>query len=264
MRAYQDQHKQLSLADVIADSSKQKFLFICLSVGLSFTNSRMPTFQLDRKRQPARDFLCVETRLLFLNVPPQNPCLNIFIFISFCKSRLFLSVVKTEYLSLPFLACQVHTISCNHCYKKPIYKNYSWGRQTLYFINLTGNWEGFLICCISHYSKPLQCIRQLPKGEEEAIFVINYQTMKIQQMPGDRLACKKQSNRKEDRKRTCSQHSMALVDQLASYSLCQPCNFSHTYCFRTVQEHMQLPPDSISLLITRRKVAHTFIRKINA
>lgn len=50
---------------------------------------------------------------------PQNPCRNIFIFIPFCKSRLFLSAIETEYLSLPFLACQLHSSSCNHCYKKP-------------------------------------------------------------------------------------------------------------------------------------------------
>lgn len=85
-RAYLDQHKRLHLADVIADSSKQKFLFICLSVGLSATNSRMPIFQLDRKRQLGGDFVCVETLLLlFLNVPPQNPCLNLlfsFLFVS--------------------------------------------------------------------------------------------------------------------------------------------------------------------------------------
>lgn len=102
MSAYQDQHKRLSLADVTADSSKQKLLFICPSVGLGSTNSRMPTFQLDRKRQLGGDSIRVETQLLFLNVPPQNPCLNTSIFIPFCKSRLFLSQQRKSICLFPF------------------------------------------------------------------------------------------------------------------------------------------------------------------
>lgn len=47
--------KQKMLADEIEDSSKEKFIFFCLSVGCGNTNSSMSAVQLDSNRQLGED-----------------------------------------------------------------------------------------------------------------------------------------------------------------------------------------------------------------